>query len=153
MMTTTDTQTTFATAMEGEDLIVEEEEYETNWADPKTQAEVAAHLQAELGEWDDDPYGMLDFEGQGDSEAEEEVKKAFKSWRIGWLDGAVDALMLVEDIVDEEEEEDVSDHKEKTINDGEDEAVDADENDGQQQGGWMSVNWMSRAVKKSVGLS
>ncbi|KAJ9658173.1 hypothetical protein H2198_003878 [Neophaeococcomyces mojaviensis] len=103
----------FATAPDHNAGIREEDEpgssyssVEPNWSDARTQAEIAAQVQAEFGEdyeYDNnDPYGMLNFEGQGDdsgsSDAEEEVKRAMTRYGIGgWMDGAIDALLRIEE--------------------------------------------------------
>lgn len=151
----------FATAPEVEDQIREEdelEEIEPNWADEKTQAEVAAQLQEELaqeyGDYDGDPYGMLDFEGQGDgdsSEDEAEVKRAMKRWRVGgWMDGAIDALLMVEQETAEQEKENEAEKKRASI--------DADAYEGAEElqepapKGWGELSWISNVLKKNMFL-
>lgn len=111
-----------AAELELDDQIREEDEGEDqenilpNWADAKTQAELAAQLQEEMEDtWldDGDPYGMLNFENQGSEsdgdsqDDEEEVRRALSRYRLGgWmglglgLDGAIDALLRVEQVHD-----------------------------------------------------
>ncbi|KIW85324.1 hypothetical protein Z517_00714 [Fonsecaea pedrosoi CBS 271.37] len=71
-----------------------------DWADEQTQAEIAAQMDADFAdELDDgDPYGMLDFEAQFDSDDEEELRKSIKGYRLGrWMDGLVDVFLQLED--------------------------------------------------------
>lgn len=70
-----------------------------DWADAGTQAEIAAQVESELAdEFDDDPYGILDFEGQFDSEDEEDVRREISKYRLGrWMDGLVDVFLRLED--------------------------------------------------------
>lgn len=75
------------------------DEASPDWADDHTQAEIAAHAESDLAdELDDDPYGVLDFEGQFDSDDEEDVRKEISSYRLGrWMDGLVDVFLRLED--------------------------------------------------------
>ncbi|KIY00961.1 uncharacterized protein Z520_03627 [Fonsecaea multimorphosa CBS 102226] len=75
-----------------------------DWADEQTQAEIAAQMDADFAdELDDtgDPYGMLDFEAQFDSdddEDEEELRKSISGYKLGrWMDGLVDVFLRLED--------------------------------------------------------
>ncbi|OAP60377.1 hypothetical protein AYL99_05379 [Fonsecaea erecta] len=71
-----------------------------DWADEQTQAEIAAQMDAEFSdELDDgDPYGMLDFDAQFDSDDEEELRKSINGYRLGrWMDGLVDVFLRLED--------------------------------------------------------
>ncbi|KAG9775161.1 hypothetical protein KCU88_g5186, partial [Aureobasidium melanogenum] len=70
-----------------------------DWADDQTQAEIAAHIESEFtDELDEDPYGLLDFEGQFDSEDEEDVRQEISKYRLGrWMDGIVDVFLRLED--------------------------------------------------------
>lgn len=84
-----------------------------DWADDRTQAEIAAHVENEMADefdYDGDPYGVLDFEGQFDSDDddddkndEDEVRREILASRhhLGrWIDGIVDALLRLEDVPD-----------------------------------------------------
>jgi len=73
-----------------------------DWADAQTQAESAAQVESDSAdEFDDDPYGLLDFEGQFDSEDEEDVRKEISKYRLGrWMDGIVDVFLQLEDFPD-----------------------------------------------------
>ncbi|KAL2408237.1 hypothetical protein ABEF95_002425 [Exophiala dermatitidis] len=70
-----------------------------DWTDDHTQAEIAAHIESEFtDELDEDPYGLLDFEGQFDSEDEEDVRQEISKYRLGrWMDGIVDVFLRLED--------------------------------------------------------
>ena len=72
-----------------------------DWADAQTQAEIAAQIQEDFrDELDDDgdPYGILDFEGQFDSEDEDELRESISGYRLGrWMDGLVDVFLRLED--------------------------------------------------------
>jgi hypothetical protein len=72
-----------------------------DWADDMTQAEIAAQYHADFGdELDDDgdPYGVLDFEANFDSDDEDELRKSIKGYRLGaWMDGLVDVFLRLED--------------------------------------------------------
>lgn len=150
----------FATAPELDDQIQEEdeEEYnmEPNWADAKTQAEMAAQLQEELAaefEDDGDPYGLLNFEEQGDtSEDEEEVRRAMRTWGVGgWLDGAVDALLLVEEGRSEEHSGTFETGIRRV-------SLDTDDPEGSElpperaRGVWDDLTWFGRLVRRNVAL-
>lgn len=159
----------FVTAadLELDDQIQEEDEDEDvnvqpNWADARTQAELAAQLQEELGEdydYDDhdgDPYGMLNFEDQGsdaDSDLdEEEVRQAMSRYRIGgWmgLDGAIDALLRVEEVNDDiqlDVEQGVHEmSRGVTIGDVETPPQRA-------AGAWVDVTWLGRLFGRSAGM-
>lgn len=167
----------FATAPEIEDEIREESELESsyshvepNWSDAKTQAEIAAQVQAELGEEydydDNDPYGMLSFEKQGDndsddSDAEEEVKKAMTRYGIGgWMDGAIDALLRIEEENDLRDQEDLEQglanktgDRKKSIEEmrfGDIEAPPEQNSRGGWRNVWPDIAWFGRMVSKSV---
>ncbi|RMZ77529.1 hypothetical protein DV737_g4313, partial [Chaetothyriales sp. CBS 132003] len=79
------------------------EDVRPDWADPESQAEIAARVAAELAdEMDDsDPYGMLNFEEQVDieldSEDEREVRRELMAGQYGWFDGVIDVLLRIED--------------------------------------------------------
>lgn len=87
---------------------------EPDWADPQTQAEIAADLEMELAEEledgelysdQEDRYGALDFEGQDIDDEETEIQQAVEAhgFRLGrWVDGVVDALLKADD-ADEDE--------------------------------------------------
>lgn len=87
---------------------------EPDWADPQTQAEIAADLEMELAEeledgelysGDEDNYGALDFEGQGVEDEEREIKQAVQARGFGlgkWVDGVVDVFLKMDD-ADEDE--------------------------------------------------
>ncbi|RMD44735.1 hypothetical protein DV735_g415, partial [Chaetothyriales sp. CBS 134920] len=71
-----------------------------DWADPESQAEIAARVSTELSEDDSDPYGMLNFEDQFDidldSEDEREVRRELMASHNGWFDGVIDVLLRIE---------------------------------------------------------
>lgn len=165
----------FATAPEMEDQIYEgdekQEDIQPNWADARAQAEMAAHLQAELeDEWeedDGDPYGMLDFGEQGDSDddderAEEEVRRAMRSWRVGgWFDGAVEALLMVEEGPKASHSPSEPDVERGPVEDEEGEGQ--AEETGQMTSGevedvkqgarnWVDAYWFGRMIRRSAGL-
>lgn len=75
-----------------------------HWDDVQTQAEIAAQVESEFAdEFEDDPYGVLDFEGQFDSEDEEEVRREISRYRLGrWMDGVVDVFLRLEEFPDSE---------------------------------------------------
>lgn len=152
-----------AAELELDDQIQEEDEedrdVQPNWADAKTQAELAAQLQQELeDDFDDDgdPYGMLNFEGQGSDddsdEDEEEVRRAMSRYRLGgWmgLDGAIDALLKIEEAHDnsgidvEKGIEEVS--AESSIGD-------AEMPPQQASSAWVDAGWFGRLLGRSVGI-
>ncbi|EXJ85882.1 hypothetical protein A1O1_06251 [Capronia coronata CBS 617.96] len=70
-----------------------------DWADDHTQAEIAAQIESDFtDELDEDPYGLLDFEGQFDSEDEEDVRQEISKYRLGrWMDGVADVFLRLED--------------------------------------------------------
>ncbi|KIW66849.1 hypothetical protein, variant [Phialophora macrospora] len=72
-----------------------------DWADEQSQAEIAAQYHEDLNDDssdDGDPYGELNFEGQFDSEDEDELRKSIKGYRLGaWMDGLVDVFLKLED--------------------------------------------------------
>ncbi|EXJ58341.1 hypothetical protein A1O7_05766 [Cladophialophora yegresii CBS 114405] len=72
-----------------------------DWADEQSQAEIAAQYHEDFGyDLSDvgDPYGVLDFEGQFDSEDEDELRRSIKGYRLGaWMDGLVDVFLRLED--------------------------------------------------------
>ncbi len=79
---------------------------EPDWADENTAAEIAAHREEfgddafDIEDEEDggDPYGALDFEGQFDSEDEEELRRRIQGYRLGkWMDGLVDVFLRLED--------------------------------------------------------
>jgi Protein of unknown function (DUF3984) len=83
---------------------------EPDWADPQTQAEIAADLELELADEleddgqsysdDGDRYGALDFEGQGIEDDEREVQQAVRSRGFGvgqWIDGVVDVFLKMDE--------------------------------------------------------
>ncbi|KAI1616571.1 hypothetical protein EDD36DRAFT_429453 [Exophiala viscosa] len=78
-----------------------------DWDDVQTQAEIAAQVENEIAdEFDDDPYGVLDFEGQFDSEDEEDVRREISQYRLGgWMDGVVDVFLRLEDMPDYQHED------------------------------------------------
>lgn len=149
----------FATAPESSIHEQEEDELrkiEPNWSDARTQAELAAQLQEELSaEYEDDdgdPYGMLDFEGQDfeiTSEDEEEVRRAMRSWRVGgWMDGAIEALLMVEEGRGEQDTGRQTQGRvsfDETVNDGEvppERARDL----------WDDLGWFGRVMKRNLGI-
>ena len=71
------------------------------WDDDMTQAEIAAQYHTDFGDEldeDGDPYGVLDFEANFDSEDEDELRKSIKGYRLGaWMDGLVDVFLRLED--------------------------------------------------------
>lgn len=153
----------FVTAAELElDDQIQEEDEETdiqpNWTDARTQAELAAQLQEELGddyEDDGDPYGMLNFEEQGsdeDSDEDEEVvRRAMSRYRLGgWmgLDGAIDALLRVEEVNDGSQidvEQGVEELSKR------DSAEDVEVPPRMASGSWVDVSWFGRLFGRSVG--
>ena len=161
----------FATAPDTNTGIREEEEeqpessyshIEPEWADARTQAEIAAQVQAEFGEEYDydngDPFGILDFDRRGgddseSSDAEEEVKKAMTRYGIGgWMDGAIDALLRIEEENDtRQERNDIERGNTKRS-----EAVGFDnvetppESEQGQWRIWNDVAWFGRMVRRSV---
>lgn len=80
-------------------LVTPTDEPTPDWADDHTQAEIAARVESDFtDELDEDPYGLLDFEGQFDSEDEEDVRKEISKYRLGrWMDGIVDVFLHLED--------------------------------------------------------
>lgn len=88
-----------------------------DWADDRTQAEIAAQVESEMADefdYDGDPYGVLDFEGQFDSDDdddendEDEVRREIlaSGYYLGrWVDGIVDVLLRLEDLPDPTSEE------------------------------------------------
>ncbi|KEF55871.1 uncharacterized protein A1O9_07451 [Exophiala aquamarina CBS 119918] len=87
-----------------------------DWADDRTQAEIAAQVGNDLAEefdYDGDPYGVLDFEGQFDSDEdndsdEEEVRREIlaSGFHMGsWVDGIVDVFLRLEDPPDSSSEQ------------------------------------------------
>jgi hypothetical protein len=73
-----------------------------DWADEQTKEELAAQYREDFGDEfsddDEDPYGMLDFENQFDSDDEAELRKSIKGYRLGaWMDGLVDVFLQLED--------------------------------------------------------
>ncbi|KAK4939606.1 hypothetical protein LTR10_020106 [Elasticomyces elasticus] len=78
-----------------------------DWDDVQTQAEIAAQVENEFAdEFDDDPYGVLDFDGQFDSDDEEDVRKEISRYRLGgWMDGVVDVFLRLEDMPDYQDED------------------------------------------------
>ena len=87
-----------------------------DWADDRTQAEIAAQVESELAEefdYDGDPYGVLDFEGQFDSDDdhdsdEEEVRREIlaSGYHLGrWVDGIVHVFLRLEDLPDSSSEQ------------------------------------------------
>lgn len=154
---------------------VEEEEEDNvvpDWADEKTQEEVAAQVQTELvdefGYEDGDPYGMLDFEGQiefeFDEEDEAEVKREFARTRRrffggGWINDVVDAMVgseIVEDVElgRQEDEKEDADAKAnfKGLDRGDEEIVDESklELPPEEGGMWADVKWLGRLMSKSL---
>ncbi|KIW09837.1 hypothetical protein PV08_11938 [Exophiala spinifera] len=80
-----------------------DEEAMPHWDDDvQTQAEIAAQVESEFAdEFEDDPYGLLDFEGQFDSDDEEEVRREISRYRLGrWMDGVVDVFLRLEEFPD-----------------------------------------------------
>ncbi|KAK5053817.1 hypothetical protein LTR84_001779 [Exophiala bonariae] len=84
-----------------------------DWADDRTQAEIAAQIESEMADefdYDGDPYGVLDFEGQFDSDDddgndndEDEVRREIlaSGYHLGrWVDGIVDVFLRLEDLPD-----------------------------------------------------
>jgi len=68
---------------------------------------MAAQVQNELDDGDDefndedDPYGILDFEGQFDTDDEEDVRREISQYQLGrWMDGIVDVFLRLEDFPD-----------------------------------------------------
>jgi len=83
-----------------------------DWADSHTQAEAEAAAEVEneiVDDFDDDPYGMLDFEGhfdRFDSEDEEDVRNEISKYGLGhWLDGIVDSFLQLEEFTDPQVQE------------------------------------------------
>ena len=79
-----------------------------DWADDQTRAEIiAAQEQGDLDDGDDefneedeeeDPYGILDFDGQFDTDDEEDVRREISQYQLGrWMDGIVDVFLRLED--------------------------------------------------------
>ena len=89
-------------------------EFEPDWVDSQTQAEIAADLEMELaGELEDeelysddgDRFDSLDFEGQGADDEEKEIQQALRTRGFGlgkWVDGVVDVFLKMDD-ADEDE--------------------------------------------------
>lgn len=169
----------FATAPDGsdrvrvDDLECEDVDVEPNWADASTraeaEAELAAQLQSELadefeafsegfdGDGDGDPYGMLDFENQGESEdeenAEEEVRRAMRRWRVGgWMDGAIDALLMVEETTVGLEGEETGgkggEIEERRVSG--DDSVEGPEE--RVRGAWPDLRWFGRVISRQVNI-
>ena len=72
-----------------------------DWADDQTKEELAAQYQEDIGDDSDDdgdPYGVLDFEANFDSDDEAELRKSIGGYRLGaWMDGLVDVFLRLED--------------------------------------------------------
>ncbi len=150
----------------------EEEDVVPDWADEKTQEEVAAQVQTELvdefGYEDGDPYGMLDFEGQVDfefdAEEEAEVKREFARTRRrlfggGWIDDVVDAMVGLETVEDVEmgtqegeKESARGDRELKKVEDRQEDVVDESrvEVPPENEGVWADVKWLGRLMSKSL---
>lgn len=145
------------------------EEVVPDWADEKTQSEVAAQLQSELvsefGYDDGDPYGMLDFEGQVefdfDSEEEAEFKKEVAKTKRrlfggGWFQDVVDAMVGLEGTDDLEmgKEDDVKEPETtKAVEEQKEEQVDEAKLETPpegEQGVWADVRWLGRLITKSL---
>ena len=95
-------------------LATTQTEYQAQWTDPQTQAEIAAETERELAEElheessdeDEDRYGAmgfdehfnqveLDFDEQDEKEVREVVRQGFGVGK--WMDGLFDALSKIED--------------------------------------------------------
>ena len=150
-------------------VVEEEEDVVPDWADEKTQEEVAAQVQTELvdefGYEDGDPYGMLDFEGQVDFEFDEEeeaeVKREFARTRRrlfggGWIDDVVDAMVGLETVEDVEMgtqlDEKPTPETSKSVQRREEELVDESklEVPPEEGGVWEDVKWLGRLMSKSL---
>ena len=150
----------------------EEEDVVPDWADEKTQEEVAAQVQTELvdefGYEDGDPYGMLDFEGQVDFEFDEEeeaeVKREFARTRRrlfggGWIDDVVDAMVGLESVegvemgtVEVGQADADTKAKPKNVMRRDEEVVDESklEIPPEEGGVWEDVKWLGRLMSKSL---
>lgn len=148
----------FATAPESSIHEQEEdiENIEPNWSDARTQAELAAQLQEELAveydEDDGDPYGMLDFEGQDieiTSEDEEEVRRAMRSWRVGgWMDGAIEALLMVE----EGRSEGTAEQQMQARVSFEEDLDDSEIPPERARDIWDDLGWLGRVMRRNLGI-
>lgn len=137
--------------------------YEPDWADPQTQAEIAAEVERDMADeleeesqddYSGDRYGMLDFDGQFEfnSEDEREVQEAVKrGFGLGkWMDGLVDVFLKLEDEPDLEAQpaaESSMQVKSSAPEVSEDSIEPPPE---ESKGVWDDVRWFGRLVAKTV---
>ncbi|EXJ85237.1 hypothetical protein A1O3_05912 [Capronia epimyces CBS 606.96] len=130
-----------------------------DWADDHTQAEIAAQVESDFtDELDDDPYGLLDFEGQFDSEDEEDVRKEISKYRLGrWMDGIVDVFLRLEDFPDPQSSDLEAGHSppvpvpvkdEETASVASETSVEAPPE--KPNGMWDDVAWFGRLLARTV---
>lgn len=113
-------------------------EDDVEWGSHRDQAEIAAEVQEELDDDDDDPFGVLDFEANFESDEEEEVREAISKYKLGqWMDGVVDAMLQIEDVQPDIEKQ------EESISDVEAPPARA-------KGWWDDVSWFGRLLTKTV---
>jgi len=145
-------------------MVTTESEYKPDWADSRTQAEIAAEVDREMAdefeedEYFGDRYGMLDFERQFDSEDENDVREAVRhGFSLGkWMDGLVDVLLKLDE--DEEQDLEIGLPKEAVI---EDPPVKSDTSVESEclieaplerpQGVWDDVRWFGRVIARTLG--
>ena len=148
-------------------MVTTESEYKPDWADSRTQAEIAAEVDREMvdeleedseDEYFGDRYGMLDFERQFDSEDENDVREAVQhGFSLGkWMDGLVDVLLKLDE--DEEQDLEIGLPKEVVI---EDPPVKSDTSVESEclieaplerpQGVWDDVRWFGRVIARTLG--
>jgi len=121
-----------------------------DWQDSQTQAEIAAQVQHELEEEfdEDDPYGMLTFDGHFDTDDEEGLRKEMSRYKLGrWLDGVVDSFLKLEDVEPDPEIQPV-----KRLHDNASVLSDSsvEEPPEMPKGVWDDVAWFGRLVMKTV---
>jgi hypothetical protein len=129
-----------------------------DWADERTQAEIAAQLESELAdEFDDeDPYGMLDFEGHFDSEDEEEVRREMAGYKLGgWMDSVVDVFLRLEEFPDSQPDLEAGLFHSSTPSVREevvsmDTAMSVEPPPEHPKGIWDDVTWFGRLVVRTI---
>ena len=148
-------------------LATTETDYEPDWADPHTQAEIAAETERELAdelvverEEDEDRYGALEFEGHFeqveldfDDQDEKDVQEAVRQgFGVGkWVDGWVDALLKIENEPDVEAQpkagSSVAVKPEPVV--ATDESIEAPPE--KPKSAWDDVRWFGNLVARSIG--
>lgn len=139
-----------------------ETNYEPDWADPQTQAEIAAEVERDMAdelevesedEFFRDRYGMLDFEGQFDTDDEKDVQEVVKhGFGIGkWMDGLVDVLLKLEDDEPDIEAQPAAESAVQVQSDpslGSDDSLESPPE--KPKGVWDDVRWFGRLVTRTI---